>query len=213
MTGWPRRCSGCPPSPCARKPPLVAQLIAEATAGGAGLGLEARIWAAIELLGTGGQRAAALDLADQAAAVLDAHAAALGPAADQWRLLLAFHAGRAGHPAITGRLLAPLLNSGDGQREDAARAVLHACAGPRADTRLQNIMLEAELAALPPDADDDRLRIHHALAANYGALGEYRQALAHGQHELNLRNQHPTPGPPRHPRHPGQHRALDGPVR
>ena len=197
VTGWPRPCSGSPPSalrPHSRR--WWQQLIAEATAGGAGLGLEARIWAAIELLGTGGQRAAALDLADQAAAALDEHAAALGPAADQWRLLLAFHAGRAGHPALTGRLLAPLLNSGDDQREDAARAVLYACAGPGADTRLQNIVLEAELAALPPDADDDRLRIHHALAANHGALGEYRQALTHGQHELTLRTTIQSPDHP-----------------
>ena len=183
-------------SPAAAQPPLVGQLIAEATAGGAGLGLEARIWAAIELLGTGGQRAAALELADQAAAALDEHAAALGPAADQWRLLLAFHVGRAGHPALAGRLLAPLLNSGDDQREDAARAVLYACAGPGADTRLQNIVLEAELAALPPDAGDDRLRIHHALAANHDALGEYRQALTHGQHELTLRTSIQSPGHP-----------------
>jgi tetratricopeptide (TPR) repeat protein len=179
------RLSALTPPPA--RQPLVVQLIAEATAAGAGLGLEARVWAAIELLSAGGQRAAALDLADQAAAALDEHVAALGPAADQWRLLLAFHAGRVGYPALTGRLLAPLLNSGDGQREDAARAVLYACAGPGADTRLQNIVLEAELAALPPDADDDRLRIHHALAANHNALGEYRQALAHGQHELALR--------------------------
>ena len=178
------------------QPPLVAQLIAEATAAGAGLGLEARIWAAIELLRTSGQRAAALDLADQAAAALGEHVAALGPAADQWRLLLAFHAGRAGHPAITGRLLAPLLNSGDGQREDAARAVLYACAGPGADTRLQNIVLEAELAALPPDAADDRLRIYHALAGNHNALGEYRLALAHGQHELTLRTTIQSPDHP-----------------
>ena len=185
-----------PLSPAPAQPPLVAELIAEATAGGAGLGLEARIWAAIELLRTGGQRAAALDLADQAAAALDEHAAALGPAADQWRLLLAFHAGRAGHPALTGRLLAPLLNSGDDQREDAARAVLYACAGPGADIRLQNIVLEAELAALPPDADDDRLRIHHALADNHGTLGEYRQALTHGQHELTLRTTIQSPDHP-----------------
>jgi hypothetical protein len=88
------------------QPPLVGQLIAEATAGGAGLGLEARIWAAIDLLRTGGQLPATLDLADEAAATLDEYAAALGPAADQWRLLLAFHAGHAGHPAIAGRLLA-----------------------------------------------------------------------------------------------------------
>jgi hypothetical protein len=177
-------------------PPLAAQLIAEAAAGGAGLGPEARIWAAIDLLHTSGQRAAALDLADQAAAALDEHAAALGPPADQWRLLLAFHVGRAGHPALTGRLLTPLLNSGDGQREDAARAVLHACAGPRADTRLQNIILEAELANLRPDADDDRLRIHRALATNHSALGEYRLALTNGQHELALRTTIQSPGHP-----------------
>ena len=182
--------------PAPAQPPLVAQLIAEATAGGASLGLEARVWAAIELLGTGGQRAAALDLADQVTEALDEHAAALGPAADQWRLLLAFHAGRAGHPALAERLLAPLLNSGDDQREDKAWAVLHACAGPGADTRLQNIVLGAELAALPPDAGDDRLRIHHALAANHDTLGEYRQALTHGQHELTLRTAIQSPDHP-----------------
>jgi tetratricopeptide (TPR) repeat protein len=183
-------------TPPPAQPPLVAQLIAEATAGGAGLGLEARIWAAIELLRTSSQRAEALDLADQAAAALDEHAAALGPAADQWRLLLAFHSGRAGHPALAGRLLAQLLNSGDDRREDAARAVLYACAGPGADTRLQNIVLEAELAVLPPDAGDDRLRIHHTLAANHNSLGEYRQALAHGQHELTLRTSIQSPDHP-----------------
>jgi Tetratricopeptide repeat len=183
-------------SPAAAQPPLVAQLIAEATAGGAGLGLETRIWAAVDLLGTGGQRAAALDLADQAAAALDDHAAALGPGADQWRLLLAFHAGRAGYPALAGRLLAPLVNSGDDQREDAARAVLYACAGPGADTRPQNIVLEAELVVLPPDADDDRLRIYHALAANHEALGEYRQALTHGQIELTLHTSIQSPDHP-----------------
>ena len=188
------RLSALGPAPA--QPPLVAQLIAEATAGGAGLGLEARVWAAVELLSIGGQRAAALDLADQAGSALDEHAAALGPAADQWRLLLAFHAGRAGQPALTERLLAPLLNSGDGQREDAARAVLYACAGPDADTRLQNIVLEAELVALPSHAGDDRLRIHHALAANYGALGEYRQALTHGQRELTLRTTIQSPDHP-----------------
>ncbi len=57
-------------------------------------------------------------------------------------------------------------------------------------------MLEAELAALPPDADDDRLRIHHALAANHDALGEYRQALTHGQHELTLRTTIQSPDHP-----------------
>jgi hypothetical protein len=65
--------------PARAQPPLAAQLIAEATAGGAGRGLEARIWATIELLRTDTERAAALDLADQASAALGEHAAALGP--------------------------------------------------------------------------------------------------------------------------------------
>jgi len=168
-------------------PPEVTALIAEAAARGAGLGLEARVWAAAGLLREPGQRETALALAGQVAAALDEHAAALGPAAEQWRLLLAFEAGRAGHPAITERLLAPLATSGDNQRVQAAQAVLRACAGPGADIRLQNIILEAELTTLPPDADDDRLRIHYALAMNHHSLGEYAQALTHGQHELALR--------------------------
>ena len=77
--------------------------------------------------------------------------------------------------------------SGSPEDGDAARAVLYAVGGPGADTRLQIVGLEAELAALPPDADDDRLRVHHALAADYGDLGDYRRALHHGQQELPLR--------------------------
>ena len=67
--------------------PLAADLIAEAVAGGASLGLEARIWAVVELLRTGDQREAYLHLADQAATSLDEHAVSLGSSADQWRLL------------------------------------------------------------------------------------------------------------------------------
>jgi tetratricopeptide (TPR) repeat protein len=167
--------------------PLAEQLITEAAAHGAGLGLEARTWAAVELLRTSGQRQAALSLAGQVAAAVDEHANELGPAADHWRILLAYHVGKAGQPALTQQLLAPLLTSGDHQREDAARAVLHASAGPDADTRLQNTLLEAELTALPPDAHDDHLRIHHALARNHGHLGQYPQALTHAQRELDLR--------------------------
>jgi Tetratricopeptide repeat len=167
--------------------PAAAALIAEATARGAALGLESRVWAASELLRDPGRRKDALELTDQVAAALDEHASAVGTAADQWRLLLAFEAGRAGHPALAEHLLAPLTNCGDPQREDAAAAVLRAGAGPGADLRLQNIILEAELAALPPAAEDGRLRIHHALALNHHALGEYGQALAHGQQELALR--------------------------
>jgi hypothetical protein len=182
-------------SPAPEHQLLVAGLIAEATASGAGLGLEARIWAAVDLFRTG-QNSVAVDLTNQAAGALDKHAPDLGTAADRWRLLLAFHAGRARHPALTRRLLAPLLSSGDDQRERAARAVLYAGAEPGADTRLQNTMLEAELAALGSDADDDRLRIHHVLAANYDTLGEYRRALTHAQHELVLRASIQSPDHP-----------------
>ena len=177
-------------------PPAVAALIAEAAAHGTALGLEARVWAAAELLRDSSQRETALALTGQVTAALDAHTAALGTAADQWRLLLAFEAGRTGHPALTERLLAPLMTSGVEQREDAARAVLYACAGPGADIRLQNILLEAELAVRPSTADEDRLRIHHALSMNHHTLGEYGQALTHGQHELAVRI---TTQPPDHP--------------
>ena len=37
---------------------------------------------------------------------------------------------------------------------------------------------------LPSNADDDCLRIHHALSADHGQLGNYRSALYHGQHDL-----------------------------
>jgi tetratricopeptide (TPR) repeat protein len=169
-------------------PPEAVRLIGEAVRSGAVTGLEARIWAAIDLLADPGQREAALALAGQAAADLDARTGMLGAAGTRWRLLLAFHVGRAGQPTTAAQILAPLLNSGDHGQEDAAHAILQAIDGPRADTRLQNIILEAELATLPADADDDRLRIHHALAANHVTLGQYRQALAHGQRELDLRN-------------------------
>ena len=81
-----------------------------------------------------------------------------------------------------------MINASDPDEDDgAARAVLYAVGRPGVDIRTQIVGLEAELAALPSDADDDRLRIHHALAANYGDLGDYRRALRHGQQELLLR--------------------------
>jgi hypothetical protein len=39
-------------------------------------------------------------------------------------------------PLLLKPLLAPLLNSGDDAREDAARAILRACGGPRSATQL-----------------------------------------------------------------------------
>ena len=167
--------------------PLINATVTAAAARGAAVGLEARIWAAIDLLGQSDQRERALELTEQIAAELsDRHD--LGAIGNRWRLLLAFHAGRAGYPAIAQQFLTPLLaGSGPSVDEDAARAMLYAMGGPRADTRLQIIGLEAELAALPSDADSDRLRLHHALAADYNDLGDYRRALHHAQQELPLR--------------------------
>jgi hypothetical protein len=185
-------------------PPDAAWLIDEATGSGAITSLEARIWAAVSLLEDADRRDAALAMIDLAAADLNAHADILGDEGARWRLLLAYHAGRAGHPAVTAQILAPLLNSGQLMQEDAARAVLRVSGGPHADTRLQDVILAAELVTLPLGADDDRLRIHHALAANHDLLGEYRQALAHGQNELELR--HRIHGPD----HPGTLTARGG---
>ncbi len=121
----------------------------------------------------------------------------LGRAADQWRLLLAFHVGRAGHAAISQQLLAPLLSSPDLPVQGTARAILYAVGGPAADIRLQTLILEAELTELSGSAsDDDRLRIHHALAANYAALSNYQQAVTHAQHELQIRTEIQGPDHP-----------------
>jgi tetratricopeptide (TPR) repeat protein len=175
---------------------LAEQLITEAVEGGAAAGLEARIWAAIILLDTAGQRAAALSLADQVTADLETRPGLGGAAVDSWRVQLACHTGRAGRPELTARLLAPLIASGDPARQKAAGAVLRAGGGPGADIRLQNILLEAELGVLPAEAGDDRLRVHHALAVNYANLDDYRQALAHGRHELGLRTSIQGPAHP-----------------
>ncbi len=175
--------------------PLAGQLIAEAAEGGAAAGLEARVWAAVVLLDTPGQREAALSLAGEVTDELESRTG-LGTAGDRWRLLLAYRAGRADLPDLTARLLAPLVTSADPDVRKSALVVRRAVDGPGADIRLQNILLEAELAALPARAEDDRLRVHHALAANYDTLGGYHQALAHGQHELSLRT---SIQGPRHP--------------
>ena len=167
--------------------PLIDATVAAAAAGGAAIGLEARVWAAIDLLDQPGRRERALDLTDQIAAELSRRND-LGSVGNRWRLQLAFNAGRAGYPAIAQHLLAPMLGECSPPEDgDAARAVLYAVGGPGADTRLQIVGLEAELAALSPDADADRLRVHHALATDYGDLGDYKHALHHSQQELLMR--------------------------
>ncbi len=182
-------------TPYAPSSPLAQQLIAEAAERGALALPEALVWAAVTLLATPGQREAALDLAHHASLSLEARSD-LGSAGNLWRLLLAYRADRAGLPDLTNRLLTPLITSADAHMRKIAIMVRHAVDGPGADTRLQNVILEAELAALPPNADDDQLRLRHALAANYDTLGDYRQALAHSRYELDLRTH--IQGP-RHP--------------
>ena len=167
--------------------PLIDATIAAVAGGSAAVGLEARIWAVIDLLDQPGQRERALQLTDQIDAVLGCRRD-LGVIGNRWRLLLALHVGRAGYRVITRQLLAPMLGtSSPPQDGDAARAVLYAVDGTKADTQLQVVGLEAELGALPPDADDERLRVHHALAVNYSDLGDYHRALQHREQELPLR--------------------------
>jgi Tetratricopeptide repeat len=166
--------------------PLAGEAVALALAGGATVSLEARVWAAVDLLSRPGRREAGVRLASQVAAELESRRIP-GAVAAQWRLLLAFHAGQAGQLALAQRLLSTMINSGPAAQQDIARAVLRKSAGPRADTRLQAILLEAELSQTPAGADDDRLRLHATLAEDYNVLGEYQQALHHASQELPLR--------------------------
>ena len=140
--------------------------------GGAAVRTEARVWAAVDLLHRPDHRQDGLRLAHQVTAELeDRHIH--GDLADQWRLLLAFHTGKAGDTALAERLLTTMISSGPHPQQDAAAAVLRAIGGPYADTQLQIILLQDELARTPADADDDLLRLHHTLAADYDMLGEY----------------------------------------
>ena len=143
--------------------PLIREAINLATTSGALFGPEARVWAAVNLLRRSGPRDAALSLVDQITTDLGTYPGR-DPAANQWRLLLAFHAGQAGYPATAQQLLAPIINGGTTEQQNAAQAVLRALEGPRSDIRLQIIILETELHATPATADEDCLRLHHALA-------------------------------------------------
>ena len=172
--------------------PLIREAIDLATTSGALFGPEARVWAAVNLLRRPGPHDAALSLVDQITTDLGTYPGR-DPAVNQWRLLLAFHAGQAGYPATAQQLLAPIISGGTTEQQDAAQAVLRALEGPRSDIRLQIIILETELHATPATADEDRLRLHHALAWDYGHLGGYTHALQHATEELSYRRrlQHP----------------------
>jgi hypothetical protein len=103
----------------------------------------------------------------------------------------------AGPERAAGATVPEDVPAGTPGREKPAQAVLRAVDGPHADTRLQVIVLQAELDAAPAAADEDRLRLHAALAAACSDLGAYPQALSHAHQELALRQhlQHPD-----HPR-------------
>ena len=172
--------------------PLTQEAINLASTSGAVFGTEARVWAAVNLLRRPGPRDTALSLVDQITNDLGTYPGR-DPAVNQWRLLLAFHAGQAGYPATAQQLLAPIITGGTTDQQDAAQLVLRALEGSRSDIRLQIIILKAELDATPATADEDRLRLHHALAGDYGRLGDYPHALQHGTEELAYRRrlQHP----------------------
>ena len=175
--------------------PLADEAISAALAAGTAIGLEARVWAAADLLGRDGDREQALALATQVTGELEAHTS-LGETGDRWRLLLAFAAGRAGRPALTQRLLAPMLSSHIAGREKPAQAVLRAVDGPHADVRLQVILLRAELETTSAAAEDDQLRLHAALAAAFDDMGVYPLALSHGHQEVALRQRLQRPDHP-----------------
>jgi tetratricopeptide (TPR) repeat protein len=183
LKAWLRLARTRPPQP---DDSLIEEAIGLATSSGAVLDVEARVWAAVNLLLRHGPHEAALSLTNQLITDLGTYPGR-DPAAGQWRLLLAFHAGQAGYPAAAQQLLAPVVNSGTADQHKAARVVLRALEGPRADSRLQIIILEAELQAVPKAADQDLLRLHHALARNYRQLGRYSRALQHGTAELSYR--------------------------
>ncbi len=167
---------------------LVDDTIRAATADNAATELEARIQTAIDLLHRPDERERALALTDEIIATLNSHDN-LGATADGLRLLFAPYIGQAGHPTLAQHLLAPLLHDAGNLTADEkkAREILRAINEHQADIRLQIIGLEAELETLRAGADQDRLRIHHALVGDYAQLGDYRRALAHGQQELELR--------------------------
>jgi Tetratricopeptide repeat len=172
--------------PGPREDPLIAEAVAQAAANGALYGLEAQVWAAVKLLSGSGQRDAALQLTSQVTSDL-AEQPGTDETANHLRLLLAFHAGQAGHPGISQRLLARTISAGTIGQQEAAQAVLYAIGGRRADTRLQVIVLEAELGAAQHGVDAELLRLHSVLAADYATLGSYPSALEHGKRELDLR--------------------------
>ena len=181
--------------PEAADDPLTQEAINMARTSGALFGTEARVWAAVNLLRRPGPREAARSLVNQLTTDLGTYPGR-DPAVNRWRLLLAFHAGQAGYPATAQQLLVPIITGGTTEQQDAAQAVLRALEGSRSGIRLQIIILETELHATPASADEDRLRLHRALAWDYDQLGDYPHALQHATEELTYRRRLQRPDHP-----------------
>jgi hypothetical protein len=174
--------------------PLIQEAVGLAVAGGAVFGLEARIWAAVDLLARAGQREAALPLTDQVTAELETHRNLGTSGISGGSCSPSTPAGRVPRrqPAAPGpddqhrncRPAGSRPGSPVRHRRPPAR---HPPADPHPPSRTQRH---------PAAADDDRLRLHHTLAADYVTLGDYRRALDHGQHELTLRRRIQGPGHP-----------------
>ena len=125
-------------APAHRDSPWVEQAVALALAGGAAIRLEARVWAAIDLLNRPGRRQDGLALARALSTDL-AISSTSSETVARWRLLLAFHTGHTGGDhALAQQILAPLITRGTTSQQQAAHAVHRAITGPQADTRLQD---------------------------------------------------------------------------
>ncbi len=161
--------------------------LAAAMEGGAILEIEARIWTAITLLDRPPTRPDGARLADAVLVELDAKHTEYGDAGVEWRLLLAFHAGRGGYLTLAEKLLAPLL--GDMRTQDLAFIVLAAASSEGgAELRLRRQALLAAYEQLDLDSDlYDRLGIVDALASVAHSLGDYAEALIFGSEKLAIR--------------------------
>ncbi len=115
--------------PDAEDDPVIQDAVAQAQANSPLLGLEARVWAAVQLLNRPGPREAAMTLAGQVAAEL-AELPGRDDTANQWRALLAFYAGRAGNAALSHQVLSPVITGGSPEQQEAAQACCAPSAAP-----------------------------------------------------------------------------------
>jgi hypothetical protein len=167
--------------------------LAEAMDQGAIIGVEARIWTAVTLLAHPATRPAGARIADAVADALSRDQQMLERAGGRWRLLLAYHSGRAGYLTLAEELLAPLFGSDQELREyrDPAFHVLRAVsAGSGADLRLYRQALLGRYRKLDGECEpSERLVVVSALADVAGRLGAYAEAMRFEREELDLRFQ------------------------